>query len=651
MFVYRKCADEENIMKHPVLLVCVLAAVCCHTARAGVRIVDPAGNGDYLTIAAGIAGSATGDTLRIMAGTYGEHLTLSKSLTLIGSLASGATRLSGFDSFRVLTISGPHAVRLEHLTFQDGFDADAGGAVFCNGGAQLVVHDCDFTGNYSAWDSGAIRVGGANTIATFTECEFRNNYAVQGGAAIQVQLGASLVMYDCTIRDNATETIGGGLTIWQSFAELRRCLFLHNSGYGAGAVHLEQGTAEIASSTFHDNITYDNGTITLAGDSYLNLKNTILSHDRSGFGLAVLYGECDHECNDYYGNAGGAIFGDAVHPGEIQANPQFANAAGGDFDLLATSPCLPANNDCGVLMGRSGLQDAMALVSVTDVPDDEGGYLTVAWTASSNEASPLASTVVLYEVQRFGDGWGSVAQAAPEGLPQYAVTVATPDIEIVGEIPPQSLYRVAAILDEGEPTCTEAMPGCSVDDIAPVVRLELYEPDPMLLVCWFPVTGEDIDHVELYRDVTPGFVPGAPFEILHEVCYLQDHPAFYYYVARPVDRHGNIGPWTEMLNSDPTATPELPAAVFAMEPLQPNPFNPCTLLRFGTTEPGHVKVEVHDLRGTRIAVLGDGRLEAGRHEMSWSGRDEAGLPAAAGIYVFRVTSGEGVLTRKAALIK
>ena len=638
-------------MKHPVLWVCALAAVCCHPARAAVHIVDPAGNGDYLTIGAGIAGSVTGDTLRIVAGTYGEHLALSKSLTLIGGEAGGATRLTGFDAFRVLTISGPHAVRLEHLTFQDGFDANAGGAIFCNGGAQLVVHDCDFTGNYSAWDSGAIRVGGASTIATFTECEFRNNYAVQGGAAIQVQLGASLVMYDCTIRDNATETIGGGLTIWQSFAELRRCLFLHNTGYGAGAIHLEQGTAEIASSTFHDNITYDNGTVTLSGDSYLNLKNTIFSHDRAGYAVAVLYGECDHECNDYHGNAGGAIFGDSIHPGEIQTDPQFANAAGGDFDLLPTSPCLPANNACGVLIGRYGIQDLMALVSVADVPDDEGGYLAVTWTASSNEASPPASSVVLYEVQRFGDGWETLAQVTPEGLARYEVMVATPDIRVVGETPPQSLYRVAALWTDGEPTYTEALPGCSVDDIAPVVRLEVHEPDPALLVCWFPVIGDDVDHVELYRDITPGFEPVTPFVILHETCYLQEYPVSFYYVARPIDRHGNTGPWTEMLHPDPTAAPGLPAVSFVMQPLQPNPFNPCTLLRFGTTRPGSVRVEVFDMRGTKIALLSDGRVEAGWHEISWSGCDDAGLAAAAGTYVFRVTSSEGVLTRKAALIK
>lgn len=638
-------------MKHPMLPACLLAAVFCCTAHASVRVVDPAGNGDFLTIGAGIAGSSAGDTLRIAAGTYAEPLTLSKSLTLIGDPAGGATRLTGNDSFRVLTISGPFAVRLEHLTFQHGFEPNAAGAIFCNGGAQLAAHDCDFADNYSAWDSGAVRVGGAGTIATFTECEFRDNFAERGGAAIQVQFGASLVMYDCTIRDNATDTIGGGLTIWQSFVELRRCLFLRNSGSGAGAVHLEQGTAEIASCTFHDNTTYDNGTITLDGDSYLNLKDTILSQDRAGYGLAVLFGDCDHECNDYYGNVGGAIYGEALHPGEIQEDPQFAAPGSGDLRLLPTSPCLPANNGCGALMGRYGILDPLALVSVTDVPQDEGGFLSVTWTASSHEAPPPAAAVVFYEVQRFGDVWEPLVQVVPEGLARYTATVPTSDVMIVGEPPPQSLYRVAAVLDQGEPAYTEALPGYSVDDIAPVVRLEIHEPDPTLLVCWFPVIGDDLDHVELYRDVTPGFDPAAPFAVMHEQCYLQEHPVFYYYVARAVDRHGNLGPWTETLHPDPTAAPELPALSFAMEPLQPNPFNPRTRLRFGTTQPGPVKVEVYDLRGMRVALLGDGTVAAGWHEMDWNGRDDAGLAVAAGAYVFRVTSPEGVLTGKAALIK
>ena len=638
-------------MKHPLLMAFALVVLCCQSSHATVRVVDPAGNGDHLTIGAGISGSAAGDTLLIVAGTYAESLTLTKSLTLIGDPAGGATRLTGNNLFRILTVSGPYLVRLEQMVFQHGHDATAAGAVFCNGGAQLVVRDCDFTDNFSAWDSGAVRVGGVNTIATFTGCEFRDNYAVRGGAAIQVQLGASLVMYDCTIRDNATEKIGGGLTIWQSFAELRRCLFLHNSGDGAGAIHLENATVEIASSTFHDNITQDNGTITLAGDSYLNIKNSIISRDRAGYGLAVLYGQCDHECNDYFGNARGAIDGDNVNPGEMQADPRFVSVADGDFRLLPMSPCLPPNNDCGALMGRYGILDTMALISVADVPDDEGGYLTITWAASSGEAPPTGSSVDLYEVQRYGDGWETLVQVAPEGLAQYSATVATTDVEIVGQPPSQSRYRVAALWSEGEPTLTDEQWGYSVDNIAPVVRLEVFEPDPVMLVCWFPVSGDDIDHVELYRDITPGFTPVTPFAILHEPCYQQEYPVAFYYVARPIDLHGNVGPWTEMLHQDLTAAPELPAVSFVMQTLQPNPFNPCTLLRFGTTQSGDVRVEVFDMRGTRIALLSDGWIEAGWHELSWNGRDDAGLTVAAGTYVFRVTSCEGVLTRKAALIK
>jgi len=37
--------------------------------------------------------------------------------------------------------------------------------------------------------------------------------------------------------------------------------------------------------------------------------------------------------------------------GNISEDPRFCDAEAGDFTLAANSPCLPANNDCGVQMG------------------------------------------------------------------------------------------------------------------------------------------------------------------------------------------------------------------------------------------------------------------------------------------------------------
>jgi hypothetical protein len=49
--------------------------------------------------------------------------------------------------------------------------------------------------------------------------------------------------------------------------------------------------------------------------------------------------------------------------------------------------------------------------------------------------------------------------------------------------------------------------------------------------------------------------------------------------------------------------------------------------------------------GRRVAVLVDGALEAGAHEAVWDGRDAAGRPAAAGVYLYRLDAGPFTASR------
>ena len=56
----------------------------------------------------------------------------------------------------------------------------------------------------------------------------------------------------------------------------------------------------------------------------------------------------------------------------------------------------------------------------------------------------------------------------------------------------------------------------------------------------------------------------------------------------------------------------LPLA-FALEPNQPNPFGLRTTLRFALPKASHVRLEVFDLAGRRVATVVDGPREAGRH--------------------------------------
>lgn len=65
----------------------------------------------------------------------------------------------------------------------------------------------------------------------------------------------------------------------------------------------------------------------------------------------------------------------------------------------------------------------------------------------------------------------------------------------------------------------------------------------------------------------------------------------------------------------------------------PNPFNPRTIISFKLTGPQHVQVAIHGVRGELVRVLNDSELDAGSHELIWSGQDESGRNVGSGVYI------------------
>jgi hypothetical protein len=75
----------------------------------------------------------------------------------------------------------------------------------------------------------------------------------------------------------------------------------------------------------------------------------------------------------------------------------------------------------------------------------------------------------------------------------------------------------------------------------------------------------------------------------------------------------------------------------------PNPFNPSTTLRFETTaEQRFLRLAIVDTAGRQLRLLVDGRFEPGMHSVIWDGRDAAGNPLPSGLYLARLTSGQGL---------
>ncbi len=85
-------------------------------------------------------------------------------------------------------------------------------------------------------------------------------------------------------------------------------------------------------------------------------------------------------------------------------------------------------------------------------------------------------------------------------------------------------------------------------------------------------------------------------------------------------------------------------------PPSPNPFASSTMLRFALAEACRVRVTVHDVRGRRVAVLVDGRCEAGEHEVSWDGTSRRGGRPGAGVYFVTVEAADARAAVKVVLL-
>jgi len=84
---------------------------------------------------------------------------------------------------------------------------------------------------------------------------------------------------------------------------------------------------------------------------------------------------------------------------------------------------------------------------------------------------------------------------------------------------------------------------------------------------------------------------------------------------------------------------------------RPNPFNPSTVIEYSLVAPGPVKLELYNLLGQRVRTLVDEIQPAGNHRIEWDGRDAGGQALGSGVYLYRLQSVEGVLTRRMTLVK
>ena len=90
---------------------------------------------------------------------------------------------------------------------------------------------------------------------------------------------------------------------------------------------------------------------------------------------------------------------------------------------------------------------------------------------------------------------------------------------------------------------------------------------------------------------------------------------------------------------------------FLLFPPFPNPFNPETVIRYFLPNTSTGSVRIYDLLGRRVKTLFKGKMSAGYHRLTWSGKDDSGRQVATGIFLILLEADDHRRVHKLMLLK
>ena len=90
---------------------------------------------------------------------------------------------------------------------------------------------------------------------------------------------------------------------------------------------------------------------------------------------------------------------------------------------------------------------------------------------------------------------------------------------------------------------------------------------------------------------------------------------------------------------------------YALFQAYPNPFNPSTTIRYQLPHTSNVRLVVYNALGQKVRTLVNSRIEAGYHEATWRGKNDAGLQMPSGVYMFRIETENYQQVNKMMLMK
>ncbi|HTM58047.1 MAG TPA: hypothetical protein VL123_06500 [Candidatus Udaeobacter sp.] len=332
-----------------------------------------------------------------------------------------------------------------------------------------------------------------------------------------------------------------------------------------------------------------------------------------------------------------------------------------------------------------------SIISVKDVPFDQGGEVKVGWNPSYLDADPVAG-IYEYRIWRSAPPnaasarailargvtsdpddaarsgrflslpssattylWELVGRQQAYELSGYSIVTATTSDSVGAGNP-----RTAFMLEAGTSTYPSSPhwfsapdSGYSVDNLPPSI------PAPFTAAYvsgathlhWGENTENDLAGYRLYRGSSSGFTPG-PGNLISaqpDTGYNDAGAAGSWYKLSAIDAHGNESPYA-VLGPNGTLDTDAGVALLALARPSPSPASRTSVMHFSLPRAESARLAIYDPSGRRVRVLIEGPLNAGVHEATFDLIDDAGRRVPAGLYFVRLeTPGRCLSARLVAL--
>ncbi|RKY15825.1 MAG: hypothetical protein DRP82_00760 [Planctomycetota bacterium] len=165
-------------------------------------------------------------------------------------------------------------------------------------------------------------------------------------------------MLNCTFNGNSAGQVGGAVFCYvDSDPTIINCAFIGNSvSDSGGAIYCYRSSPTLTNCTFSGNTASNGGGVFSGYSSHVTFNNCILWNNTASYGYEIYTYVSSTSCTLNYccvDNSTGAYAGSGTVDDSnncIHSDPQFVDAANGDYHLKSSSPCIDAG-DNGLVPG------------------------------------------------------------------------------------------------------------------------------------------------------------------------------------------------------------------------------------------------------------------------------------------------------------